>query len=530
MIRIRQVKILVEQDSISKQKSQIAKKLRIKESEIQHFQVHKQSLDARKKDSIYYVYEFDVAIANEDKILAKNHTNDILKTPDETYQLPNMGTEPLTARPVIIGSGPAGLFAGYILAQAGYRPLMIERGEAIADRQKTVENFWKTGQLNPESNVQFGEGGAGTFSDGKLNTLVKDKMGRGRKVFETFVKYGAPKEILYLQKPHIGTDLLSKVITNMRNDMIQMGAEFHYSTCFTNMTIKDYQIQEIELNHNQKIPCQTLVLALGHSARDTFSMLLEQGIQMEVKPFALGLRVQHPQDMIDLSQYGEKYAKTLSPASYKLTYTTKSGRGVYSFCMCPGGYVVNASSEPHHLAINGMSNHSRDGKNANSAIVVTVTPDDFGKEPLSGIEFQRKLEKKAFQIGQGSIPVQLWKDFKENQVSTTFVNVTPQIKGAYRFGNLRQLLPESLSNSLLEAIPEFGKKIHGFDREDFILAGIESRTSSPVRMNRDENLESNIKGIYPCGEGAGYAGGITTAAIDGIKVAEEIIKKYKIME
>ena len=465
MIRVRQVKILVEQDSISKQKSQIAKKLHIKESDIQHFQVHKQSLDARKKDNIYYVYEFDVDVTNEDKVLAKTHTNDILKTPDETYQLPNMGTEPLTARPVIIGSGPAGLFAGYILAQAGYRPLMIERGEAIADRQKTVENFWNTGQLNPESNVQFGEGGAGTFSDGKLNTLVKDKMGRGRKVFETFVKYGAPKEILYLQKPHIGTDLLSKVITNMRNDMIQMGAEFHYSTCFTNMTIKDYQIQEIELNHNKTIPCQTLVLALGHSARDTFSMLLEQGIQMEAKPFALGLRVQHPQDMIDLSQYGEKYAKTLSPAS-----------------------------------------------------------------PLSGIEFQRKLEEKAFQIGQGSIPVQLWKDFKKNQVSTAFVNVTPQIKGAYRFGNLRQLLPESLSHSLLEAIPEFGKKIHGFDREDFILAGIESRTSSPVRMNRDENLESNIKGVYPCGEGAGYAGGITTAAIDGIKVAEEIIKKYKNME
>lgn len=527
MIRIRQVKILVEQDSISKQRGQIAKKLCIKESEIQHFQVHKQSLDARKKDSIYYVYEFDVAIANEDKILAKNHTNDILKTPDETYQLPNMGTEPLTARPVIIGSGPAGLFAGYILAQAGYRPIMIERGEAITERKKTVENFWNTGKLNPESNVQFGEGGAGTFSDGKLNTLVKDKMGRGRKVFETFVKYGAPKEILYLQKPHIGTDLLSKVITNMRNDMIQMGAEFHYSTCFTNMTIKDYQIQEIELNHNQKIPCQTLVLALGHSARDTFSMLLEQGIQMEAKPFALGLRVQHPQDMIDLSQYGEKYAKVLSPASYKLTYTTKNGRGVYSFCMCPGGYVVNASSEPSHLAINGMSNHSRDGKNANSAIVITVTPEDFGKEPLSGIEFQRKLEEKAFQIGQGNIPVQLWKDFKENKVSTTFTGVTPQIKGAYRFGNLRQLLPESLSNSLLEAIPEFGKKIRGFDREDFILAGIESRTSSPVRIIRDEHLESNIKGIYPCGEGAGYAGGITTAAIDGIKVAEEIIKKYK---
>ena len=530
MIRVRQVKILVEQDSISKQRSQIAKKLCIKESDIQSFQVHKQSLDARKKESVYYVYEFDVVVTNEDKILSKHHTNDILKTPDETYHLPHMGTTLLSTRPVIIGSGPAGLFAGYILAQAGYRPIIIERGEAIADRKKTVENFWNTGKLNPESNVQFGEGGAGTFSDGKLNTLVKDKMGRGRKVFETFVKYGAPKEILYLQKPHIGTDLLSKVITNMRNDMIQMGAEFHYHTCFTNMRIKNDHIQEIELNHSKVIPCQNLVLALGHSARDTFSMLLDHGVQMTAKPFALGLRVQHPQNMIDLSQYGEKYAKVLSPASYKLTYTTKNGRGVYSFCMCPGGYVVNASSEPHHLAINGMSNHSRDGKNANSAIVITVTPEDFGKEPLSGIEFQRKLEEKAFQIGQGNIPVQLWKDFKENKVSTTFTGVTPQIKGAYRFGNLRQLLPESLSNSLLEAIPEFGKKIRGFDREDFILAGIESRTSSPVRIIRDEHLESNIKGIYPCGEGAGYAGGITTAAIDGIKVAEEIIKKYKIME
>lgn len=528
MIRIRQVKILIEQDCPQKQKEQISKKLRISENNILEFYIHKQSLDARKKDKIYYVYEFDVKIKDETKVLSKIHSQDILKTPDEIYHIPKTGTKLLSSRPVIVGSGPAGLFAGYILAEAGYNPIILERGEPIKDRKNTVENFWTTGKLNTESNVQFGEGGAGTFSDGKLNTLVKDKEGRGRKVFSTFVKHGAPKEILYLQKPHIGTDLLSNVIENMRNEMIKMGAEFRYCTCFTNFKIKEQKLCEIELNHKEIIPCDVLVLAIGHSARDTFEMLLNHGLNMSTKPFALGVRVQHPQKMIDVSQYGEKYVSLLSKASYRLTYTTKNKRGVYSFCMCPGGYVVNASSEENRLAVNGMSNHNRDGENANSAIVITVTPEDFGNSnPLSGMEYQRQLEAKAYQLGHGNIPIQLWKDFKENKTSTQFYDVYPQMKGKYQFANLKELLPKELCEALEEAIPVFGKKIKGFDRDDFILAGIESRTSSPVRIERNDMLESNLQGIYPCGEGAGYAGGITTAAMDGIRVAEEIIKKYK---
>lgn len=526
MIRVRQVKVLVEENNTEQQKRAISKKLHVKPTEILSFTIHKESIDARKKDAIYYVYEFDVQLSSEEKYLSKHHSDDILKTPDETYHLPQSGTIPLAHRPIIVGCGPAGLFAGYLLAEAGYRPILIDRGEKIEDRVKTVEEFWQTGKLNPESNVQFGEGGAGTFSDGKLNTLVKDKKGYGRKVFETFVKYGAPKEILYLQKPHIGTDLLRKVIIDMRTDMMKMGAEFLYQTCFTDIILKDGKICGIEVNHQRQIPCEVVILALGHSARDTFELLYERKLSIEAKPFALGLRVQHPQAMIDVSQYGEKYAKRLSPASYKLTYTTKNGRGVYSFCMCPGGYVVNASSEEGLLAINGMSYHDRNSKNANSAIVVTITPEDFGTGPLDGMYLQRTLEKKAYQLGKGQIPLQLWKDYQENKVSTSFGEVKPEIKGKYQFCNLRDLLPEFIQESLLEAIPVFGKRIHGFDRPDFLLAGIESRTSSPIRMVRDEHYSSNIRGIYPCGEGAGYAGGITTAAIDGVKVAEEIINTY----
>lgn len=523
MIRVRQVKVKLGEEELLR--FEIAKKLHISEKEILKFVIQKKSLDARDKANIHYVYEVDVAVGNEKKLL-KRRNKDVFLTPREKYQMPVQGKEVLSSRPVVVGSGPAGLFCAYMLAEQGYRPLIIERGERIEDRVSSVSKFWKDGVLNINSNVQFGEGGAGTFSDGKLNTLVKDKYFRGKKVFETFVKYGAPEEIMYLQKPHIGTDLLRDVVKNMREDIIHRGGEFRYSSCLTDLSIEDGKLVAIEINGKEKMDCSVLVLAIGHSARDTFSMLYDKGVSMVSKPFAVGVRIQHPQEMIQLSQYGT-LDKRLPVADYKLTYTTKAGRGVYSFCMCPGGYVVNSSSEEGRLAVNGMSYHARDSKNANSALVVTVGPDDFGHQSLDGVEFQKELEEKAFFYGNGEIPVQLYGDFKNGIFSTSFLGVSPVMKGNYQFSDLNQILPEIVSNSIKEAMPVFGKKISGFDREDAILAGVESRTSSPVRIIRNEEGLSNILGLYPCGEGSGYAGGITTAAMDGIKVSEWIIRKYQ---
>ena len=480
MIRLRQVKILVEQDSENTRKHKVSKLLRCKIEDIQKVMIRKQSIDARHKDQIFFVYELDVEVDQESRILKKNHSKDIFPTPDEHYHLPKRGTKKLLYRPVVVGSGPAGLFAAYLLAEMDYQPIIIERGEKIAERKKTVEAFWQTGKLNPESNVQFGEGGAGTFSDGKLNTLTKDREGRGRKVFETFVKHGAPSDILYLQKPHIGTDLLSQVIVRMREEIISMGGEFRYQTCLTDLIIEDGKLVAIECNHEETFPCTHLILAIGHSARDTFEMLYHHNLEMHAKPFAIGVRVEHPQKLINHAQYGSKYESLLPPADYKLTYTTTKGRGVYSFCMCPGGFVVNASSEEGYLAINGMSNHDRGEKNANSALVVG--------------------------------------------------EVDPIFKGHYHFDNLKEWMPQKITEALEEALPVFGRKIPGFDQEDMIMAGIESRTSSPVRIIRNEDMESSILGIYPCGEGAGYAGGITTAAIDGLKVAESLIEDYDVPE
>ena len=526
MLRVRQIKIKLELDTKEEVIKETCKKLGIKKEELTFFQIRKQSLDARKKEEIHYVYEVEIETPKEAIILKKKHSNDIVKTEKEQYKIEFFGEKKLKNRPIIVGSGPAGLFASYILAENNYHPIIIERGEKVEDRVNTVNEFWKTRKLNKNSNVQFGEGGAGTFSDGKLNTLVKDSHSRFQKVFETFIEAGAPEEIRYLQKPHIGTDLLRIVVKNMREKIISMGGEFRYNTCLTDIFLEDGKVKEIEVNHQEKIPCDCLVLAIGHSARDTFHMLYEKKLNMEAKPFALGIRIEHPQDMINKSQYKDHY-NLLPPASYKLTYTTKENRGVYSFCMCPGGYVVNASSEEGRLAINGMSDYKRDSENANSAIVVTVTPSDFGNHPLDGINYQQNLEEKAYQEGQGKIPVQLWKDFKENKTSTSFLEVSPVFKGEVTFGNLNHIFPVEIINALKEAIPFFGTKIEGYDREDAILAGIESRTSSPVRIIRDDNFVSNYEGIYPCGEGAGYAGGITTAAIDGIKVAEKIIALYK---
>ena len=510
MIRIKSIKV--------KNKLDLKKELvKILNSNDFTYKIDKESIDARH-NKLFYIYTVDVDIKNEDKYLSES----ITKTPDETYKVNITGTKKLKSRPVIIGSGPSGLFMGYMLSLYGYKPLIIERGEDIPDRVKAVEEFWKTGKLNINSNIQFGLGGAGTFSDGKLNTLVKDKNYRCKKVFEIFKNFGANEEIMYSKYPHIGTDVLIKVVTNMKNKIIENGGEFRFNSLLEDINITD-KINSIIVN-GEVIDTDILILAIGHSAKETFYMLEKKGIKMESKSFAVGLRIEHPRVMINKSQYNNEKMN----ASYKLTYQTKD-RGVYTFCMCPGGYIVNASSEDKRLVINGMSNYKRDSLNSNSALIVTVSSKDYGPNLFDGLEFQRNLESEAYKLCNGKIPVQLYKDFKNNTKSDKFGSFKPCIKGSYELSNLNLILPNYISDSIKEAINDFGKKIKGFDRDDAILSGIESRTSSPIRILRDEKFESNIKGIYPIGEGSGYAGGITTSAMDALKAFEEIIKIYKNM-
>ncbi len=527
MIRINQLKLAVDhtqEDLLAK----AAKTLRIPVTAIQSVKIIKQSVDARKKEEIHFTYSVDVETNNEESIVHKAKNTNVILAVKKEYQFPDSGTVPMTNRPVIVGTGPAGLFCGIMLAKSGYRPLLLERGEDVDSRQVAVEAFWNGESLKTDSNVQFGEGGAGTFSDGKLNTLVKDPLMRNRKVLELFVEFGADPSILYVNKPHIGTDVLSGIVKRMRQEIIRLGGEVRFNSLVTDVLIRDYNICAIRVNDEEEIPVDTLILAIGHSARDTFQVLEQKGVPMEAKAFAVGLRIQHPQEEINRSQYGLSDHQVLGAADYKLTHQCKNGRGVYTFCMCPGGYVVNASSEAKRLAVNGMSYQKRDGINANSALIVTVTPEDFGgNSPLAGIAYQRKLEEAAYTQGKGSIPVQLYGDFKNNCSSGSFGDVKPAFKGSYEFTNLRGIVPDYISDSIIEGVEAFERKIRGFRRQDAILAGVESRTSSPVRITRDESLESRIKGLYPCGEGAGYAGGITSAAMDGIKVAEAIASRYK---
>ncbi len=516
MLRINNIKISILNDN----EEYLVKKLnKLLNTKVKIKDIVKKSLDARDKNNILYVYELDIEVSNEERYL--NNKN-IIITPEEKYIFPETNLDK-NIRPIIIGSGPAGLFASYILAENGYKPIIYEQGEEIDKRVKTVEEFLNTNKLNPLSNIQFGEGGAGTFSDGKLNTLVKDKSFRGKKVFEIFIENGAPQDIMYINKPHIGTDLLRNIIKNMRNKIIELGGEFHFNSKLTNIIIENNKVKEIEINNQELIPCPILLLAIGHSSRDTFYLLKNKNINMENKPFAVGLRVMHDQELINKSQYG-KLSNLLPPANYKLTYTTKDKRGVYSFCMCPGGYVINSSSEENRLVINGMSNHNRNSKSSNSAIVVTINEKDYGTNLLDGITYQRHLEELAYNIKQGSIPIQSYEDFINNVENKSKSNVVKEIKGSYEYANLNKILPEYISNSIKEAMPEFDKKIKGFASSNPLFLGIESRTSSPVRILRNEYGLSNIEGIYPCGEGAGYAGGITSAAIDGIKQAENIAK------
>ena len=530
MLRINQIK-LAPGHSKEQLKKAILKFLQIQGKDLLSFQIFKQSIDARKKPEIVFVYTIDVHVLHEEKI-CKRLKNKVQKIDWKPYCLPFHGEHPLAYRPVIVGAGPAGLFCTYLLAQAGYCPILIERGAPVEERYEDVLHFWETNVLNPHSNVQFGEGGAGTFSDGKLNTLVKDKFGRNRYVLETFVKFGAPERILYEQKPHIGTDILIHVVRKMREEILDLGGTVEFHTQVTDFKVQaekeGKRITEIELNHETWITTEVVVLAVGHSARDTFECIFQKQIPMQPKSFAVGVRVEHPQAMIQESQYGKKMTDQLPAAAYKLAENLENGRGVYTFCMCPGGYVVNASSEEHRLAVNGMSYHDRAGENANSAVIVTVTPEDFeGNHALAGVEFQRKLEEAAYEAGQGKVPVQCFGDFCEHRITTTLGEVQPQIKGMWTFGNVRTIFPEAIASSLEEGIRRMDHKIHGFARPDAILSGVESRTSSPVKILRDEAFESDIKGIYPCGEGAGYAGGITSAAMDGMKVAEAIIRKFQ---
>lgn len=529
MIRIGQLKLEPnhsKQDLIQK----IAKTLRISEHEILEFQIKKQSIDARKKPNIVYVYTVDIRVQNEQKVMKKQKGNQAVVVHEKTYVFPAAGSNCLKLRPTIIGSGPAGLFCAYFLAEHGYKPLVYERGACVDEREADIVEFWNTGVLNTESNVQFGEGGAGTFSDGKLNTLVKDSVGRNKKVLEIFVENGAPEEILYTNKPHIGTDILIHVVRNMRNRIIEWGGEFHFHSKLTDFALEDGRLKSITIASDGKetiIPSEVMVLAIGHSARDTFQMLYEKQLSMTAKSFAVGVRVEHLQEWINDSQYGAACPYELPSAAYKVAANLENGRGVYSFCMCPGGYVVNASSEEASLAVNGMSYYARDGKNANSAIIVTVTPEDYGSEhPLAGVEFQRTLERKAFELGTGKIPVQRFIDFCENKATKEFGIVIPQMKGNYQLANVRAIFPEIIADSIEKGIKLFDTQIHRFAQNDVLLSGVESRTSSPVRINRNETLQSDYTGIYPCGEGAGYAGGITSAAMDGIKVAEEIRKEF----
>ena len=524
MIKVRQVKVSVTNKGDEEIKKSLIRKLKINENELLEYFIRKESIDARDKENIYYSYEIDCNLTNEDLVLNKIN-KDVEKTIYKEYSFTPKGEKKLENRPVIVGMGPCGLFAAYTLLENGIKPIIIEQGEPIEERVKTVEEFWNSNKLNKCSNVSFGEGGAGTFSDGKLNTLVKDNT-RISKVFDVFVKCGAPKEIKYLSKPHIGTDLLRKVIINMREEMIKMGADIRYNTKLTDLIIQDDHIKGIIVNNEEKIDTEVLILAIGHSSRDTFYLLNDKKLNMESKPFAVGFRVMHNQEMINNSQYG-KFSKYLPNASYKLTYNTKEGRGVYSFCMCPGGYVVNASSEENRLCINGMSNHDRDSKIANSAIVVTISSKDYGEDLFDGVKFQRELEEKSYNLGNGLIPIQLYKDFKDNIVSENFMDVVPEFKGSTKFSNLNMAVPEFISSSIKEGMEYFGTKIDGFNNDATVLASIESRTSSPIRIIRDDAFESNIKGIYPAGEGAGYAGGITTAAVDGIKASEAILNIYK---
>jgi uncharacterized FAD-dependent dehydrogenase len=508
-------------------KAAILARLKIGADALINFSVFRRGYDARKKNAIALVYSLDVEVKNEAALLERHKgVPHIAVTPDTEYKFVAKAPAALATRPVVIGTGPCGIFAGLILAQMGFRPIILERGKAVRERTKDTWDLWRKRELHPESNVQFGEGGAGTFSDGKLHSQIKDPKHYGRKVLTEFVKAFAPEEILYVSKPHIGTFRLVKMVQEIRATIESLGGEFRFESKVEDLDIDNGQVRGVVLAGGEHITTDHVVLAVGHSARDTFQMLYDRGVYVEAKPFSIGFRAEHPQSLIDRARFG-KFAghPILGSADYKLVHHCSNGRSVYSFCMCPGGTVVAATSEPERVVTNGMSQYSRNERNANSGIVVGITPADYPGHPLAGIALQRELESRAYVLGGRNYdaPGQLIGDFIAGRPSTEFGSVVPSYKPGVRLGDLGPSLPEYAIEAIREALPEFDKKIRGYAMQDAVLTGVETRTSSPIRIKRQDNFQSlNTKGLYPAGEGAGYAGGILSAAVDGIKVAEAV--------
>ncbi|KPW31299.1 Uncharacterized protein ALO50_04451 [Pseudomonas syringae pv. cerasicola] len=530
MLRITELKLPIDHPEEDLRVA-LLQRLGIDSSELLDFTLFKRSYDARKKSSeLCFIYTIDFQVSDEQALLRKlGDDRHVGPAPDVSYKVVGHAPEGLTERPIVVGFGPCGIFAGLLLAQMGFKPIILERGTEVRQRTKDTWALWRKNVLNPESNVQFGEGGAGTFSDGKLYSQIKDPKFIGRKVLHEFVKAGAPEEILYVSKPHIGTFRLTGVVENMRHQIEALGGEVRFQQRVTDLMIEDGQLLGVQLDSGEQIESRHVILALGHSARDTFRMLHGRGVFMEAKPFSVGFRIEHPQSLIDRARLG-KYAghPKLGAADYKLVHHASNGRSVYSFCMCPGGTVVAATSEPGRVVTNGMSQYSRNERNANSGIVVGISPEqDFPGSPLAGIELQERLESHAYLLGGSSYeaPAQLVGDFIAGRASTALGSVEPSYKPGVKLVDLADALPAFAIEAIREALPAFDKQIKGFSLHDAVLTGIETRTSAPLRITRGPTLQSlNTKGLYPAGEGAGYAGGILSAGVDGIRVAEALVR------
>lgn len=532
MLRITNLKLNLDDaidyaSEIANLRKLVVSRYHIESNNLLLLRIFKKAIDARRKNNIHFVYSVDIELGNEKGILKKNLKN-ISASPDMKYRDVSKGDIDIFNPPVIIGFGPSGIFSALLLSRRGYNPIVLERGLDVVNRTKEWNDFLEKRVFKENASILFGEGGAGTFSDGKLTTMVNDL--RCRFVLEELVKAGAHPEIMYINRPHIGTDQLKKVIKNIREEIIHNGGIIRFGAKVTDFEIEDNKIKAVIVNDIERIPTEICLLGIGHSARDTFKLLLDKNVEISPKPFSMGVRIEHLQETINKSQYGEVYKHpALKPADYKLSYHSENGRSAYTFCMCPGGYVVNATSEENSVVTNGMSYSKRDGLNANSALLVNVTPNDFKSDNvLEGCEFQRKIEKLAFKKANQNynLPIQLVGDFLSNKPSTKIGKVIPTVKPGYEFIELKDLFPEFITNTLKEAILYFDKKIKGFADKDAILTAPETRSSSPIRIHRNEEFVSNIKGLYPMGEGAGYAGGIMTSAVDGMKAAEKVIEKY----